>query len=392
MASSLRALATSAVASVGALWAAGCGPGAVASELAQAPAFEPGDAKCTVRKSSAKPLVVEWPSADRLELETRAKQGLVVVRYSGCEMSLLPRCAAPGNYAYVAATLKEDTVSIRNSDDLWASLPMGAAELEGKLEQAGELNVVMAMVGRFIAPAAAVHRDALEGECDGATHVLSGLTVGAFEFFAGAAATVGGGASVLGVGAKASSHSRRETLTRDGDRAACEHGGDGAPPRGCASVLRVEVAAVDDTPSPPPASLAPPTTATPDLVGPPGSRHATEPTPPDWVKGDLPLSQHDLQPRRYPFVMDDRIVQHQNEFEACYDRTVGRGPRGETFMRVFLDVTADGIVSEARFQRGSAKAPALHDCVLSILREVRFEVVSEPSRTNHEIVFPQRTQ
>ena len=54
----------------------------VAEPLARAPVYEAqGQSKCSVAVSQDKPLVVEWPSADRAQLEARAKTRVVVIRY-----------------------------------------------------------------------------------------------------------------------------------------------------------------------------------------------------------------------------------------------------------------------------------------------------------------------
>src|SRR5262245_9268224 len=88
---------------------ASCSGGNAASNLAAPPAFAPKDqTKCGVTKSQARPLIVEWPSADRGDLEAQAKAGLVAVRYVGCEMEVLPRCKAPGAYVYTPFTRKDD--------------------------------------------------------------------------------------------------------------------------------------------------------------------------------------------------------------------------------------------------------------------------------------------
>src|SRR5690349_841078 len=55
-------------------------------------ADETGQTKCKVNASSNKPLVVEWPAADRTQVEAGARRGIVAVRYVGCEMELLPAC------------------------------------------------------------------------------------------------------------------------------------------------------------------------------------------------------------------------------------------------------------------------------------------------------------
>lgn len=221
--------------------AAGCGGGA--RQLARPPVYNPpGQSKCSIHKSSDHPLVVEWPSSDRAELEARAKHGLVVVHYSGCEMQLLPQChVADSSYRYTPTTRKLEKVVITDDDELYANLPVGAAKLEGTLKKAGRLVVAMHVVGRF--DAANPGKMKLEGLCQGATHVVTGLTAGAFDFYAGAKGEAGGGIGVAGVGAGAKTAEGRETLNRDGDAAACasSSSSDTAPPEDCGALLRVEV-------------------------------------------------------------------------------------------------------------------------------------------------------
>ena len=229
---------------VAAIIVAACGGRNTASQLAKAPDYNPKDqTKCSVEKSQSKPLIVEWPSADRGELEAQAhNRGLVVVRYQGCEMQVLDGCTAPVKYGYSPITRKKDRVVMRDADDLYANVPVGAARLEAKLEKSGELDVDMTMVGRWEAERRGVRAGELQGACEGATHVLSALTVGAFTFTAGADATVSGGATVLNTVGGASSTAKRETLNADGDEGACEKSApdDKGPPANCGALLRVE--------------------------------------------------------------------------------------------------------------------------------------------------------
>lgn len=230
---------------VAALAAAGCSGPNVASQIAKPPEFDPKDqAKCGVHKSQARPLIVEWPSADRAALESQARRGLVAVRYAGCEMEVLRQCRAPGKYRYTGITRKRDRVTMRDADELYANIPAYAAKFEGKLATSGQLNVAMTIVGTYEADRPGISKDELEGsECEGATHVIAGLTAGAFEFFAGADAEAAAGAEAFGAGAGARSKSQRETLNQDGDDAACAKATskDEAPPDGCGALLRVEV-------------------------------------------------------------------------------------------------------------------------------------------------------
>ena len=221
-----------------------CGGGNLASNLAVSPAFAPkGQTKCGVTKSQESPLIVEWPSSDRLELETRTRQGVAVVHYVGCEMQLLPRCHVPATYNYLGGNRKVDKVVMKDADDLYANLPVGAANFEGKLQRSGQLTVAMDLVGRYEASSSTVNADDLKGECDGATHFVYGVTVGAFDFFAGADASVGGKAGIGALGGGANSEATRETLTRDGEVSACETASpdDKFPPAECGALIRIEV-------------------------------------------------------------------------------------------------------------------------------------------------------
>lgn len=228
--------------------AAACGGPNLASQIAKPPEFAPKDqTKCGVTKSQARPLIVEWPSADRAALESQVKRGLVAVRYEGCEMEVLRRCQAPGQYRYTGITRKRDRVTMRDADELYANIPAYAAKFEGKLETAGQLNVAMTIVGTYESERPSIHADELTGECAGATHVVTALTAGAFEFFAGAEAEAAAGVEAMGAAAGGRSKSQRETLNQDGDDAACEKATskDQSPPEGCGALLRVEVVPLD---------------------------------------------------------------------------------------------------------------------------------------------------
>jgi len=237
---SLGALVTLAVA---------CGPGNLASGLAEPPKFAPKDqTKCGVTKSQAEPLIVEWPSASRAQLESKARKGGVVVHYIGCEMRVLTQCSAPGKYEYSGTTRKKDRIVMRDADELYANIPVGAAKLESTLEKSGQLSVDMVIVGRYEAERARVRKDELEGDCAEATHVVSALTVGAFAFASGADATVSAEGSVLGAGGGAKSGSKREVIAEDGDPKGCDGAtrSDKEPPSQCGALLRLEVTALGE--------------------------------------------------------------------------------------------------------------------------------------------------
>jgi len=258
----------------------GCGgSGNLARQLVQPPKLEPkGQGKCQVSKGQDRPLIVEWPAADRTALEAVAKRGTVVVRYAGCEVEILAQCRAPGSYTYTPTTIKVDNLSIKDADELYAKVPLGAARLEAQLARAGELNVAMTVVGRYQIEATQVSSDQLEGMCEGATHAIFAMTAGAFELAAGASANAGASAEVLGRGGGAKSESSKQVLNRDGELDKCKAAtaDDTAPPEGCGALLRLEVAAIS-----PPGAPSKPVVVVPRALPPPPPPTVTaKPTPP----------------------------------------------------------------------------------------------------------------
>ncbi len=227
-------------------------PGAVTHAVAPTPTWTPpAGGKCALERPTTEPLIVEWTSSARAKLEAVAHKGVVVVRYERCELEVLARCTVPVKYGWTPITRKDDRVHIRDADELWANVPLGAGSLEGKLARSGELSVHMTIVGRWEAERPLVRVDELQGECATATHVVSALVAGAFDFWAGGSAEVAGGASVAGYGAGGKSASKSELLARDGEVAACAKatGADTAPPDGCGALLRVELAKLGEAKS-----------------------------------------------------------------------------------------------------------------------------------------------
>lgn len=218
----------------------------LASGLARTPELDAqGQSRCGVMKSSERPLIIEWPSSDRGALEGLVKRGagLVAVRYSGCEMEVVRRCTVQGLYSYTAVEPKRDDQLFRSADDLYAKIPIGAAQLEAELARHGALSLAMTVVGQHHAARDRVGRAELSGDCEQATHVITMVHVGAFKLSseAGAKISAGGGLAV-GPSAGVSSSAERGFERSDGDPGRCySNAGDASPPAGCSSLLRLEV-------------------------------------------------------------------------------------------------------------------------------------------------------
>jgi hypothetical protein len=252
---------------------AGCSGAPSGAGGPRPPEWNPsGETKCKVAKSQSRPLIVEWPSSDRVALESTMKDGLAAVRAVGCEVEVLSHCRVPGRYGYRGTSKESDAVSISNEDDLYANLPLGAASLSGKLRSSGSLSVTMAVVGRYIVEEGNPGAGSLQGQdCERATHYISAVSVGAFTLAAGGAQEAGGGVDLKVVGGGARTASKREELKSGGNVASCEAASrkDTEPPEGCGALLRIELIPMPSrgvarvAPTPTATATEPPPAATP---------------------------------------------------------------------------------------------------------------------------------
>jgi hypothetical protein len=225
--------------------AAGCTPAAIGA--AEPPRYTPHDqTSANATKSSARPLVLEWPAADRAALESQRASGIVVVRYAQHEMEVLRGCRADAAYHYASITPKEEGLVFHTADELDAQMPIHALRLEAKLRERKALNVGMTIVGMYESDARAWKGTDLRGDCAGATHVVRALAVGAFEISASAALRAGVLVAAPIGGAGASHEEGREVLHRDGTKSACAKASprDAGPPYDCGAPLRIEVTAI----------------------------------------------------------------------------------------------------------------------------------------------------
>ncbi|MBK8261145.1 MAG: SUMF1/EgtB/PvdO family nonheme iron enzyme [Nannocystis sp.] len=241
---------TAATSLVFALAASACGRDRLDTGLA--PLATPSQARCGVIKSRDRPVIIEWPSADRANLEQQIRRGdkIVVVRYEGCEMEVLRDCAAPGAYRYAAVQRKEESSSLKDEDELYAKIPLGAAQLVGELKSHGALELTMTIVGGYESSSASLPRHQLTGACEGATHLVRSLTVGAFTLSSGRGAEARVGAEAWGAGAGGRTARERGALRSDGDPRSCHSGDDDAPPDQCGALLRLEVVPLGEAAAP----------------------------------------------------------------------------------------------------------------------------------------------
>ena len=217
-----------------------CGPPGLVAPLAHAPDMPGDQTRCRLAANQEDPLVTEWPTPEKANLEARLAEGSVVVSYFGCTLRMLPRCRVAGTYRWRRTTIATDVLEIRNADELYAKLPLGAVSLEGELQRSGRLAVQTSVSGQFQLTGfdpTAVPKGA---ECEGATHVVGALSVGAFKLRSGGTAKVSGQATVAAIGsAHGASDSEESVLREAGAPAQCELASETNPHPDCASPIQM---------------------------------------------------------------------------------------------------------------------------------------------------------
>jgi hypothetical protein len=222
-----------------------------------------GDARrggCDATELSDERLVIDWSPLDRSKLEAVARRGLVPVRVDGCRTRIVDGCTVRRQYAFTATSRQREVLRLSDRDEVDAKLPVLALRFGASLTRATSLDVAMTVVGRYEGGAVPVATSELEGACDGATHVVASLSVGAFAIGAASAITAEGSAELA-----RASHAREWThLDAAGVEASCSTArrADGAPPDDCSIPLRLELRALRPASAVVEAPRAAPTVAT----------------------------------------------------------------------------------------------------------------------------------
>lgn len=200
------------------------------------------ETRCNASRGDA-PIVTEWSASERANLESRSSGGAIVVRYAGCDLTIVERCRLPGKYAYRRTTLATDTFEIRDAADLYAKVPVGAFRLEADLARSGRLAMRTTVVGQYHLFEEDISAAGRDPACAEATHVVGSIAVGAFSLLGGDAQSAGGGAATPWAGAGAKTRSEESVVRQVGDARACAQaeatGPASAPPQACAAPLQL---------------------------------------------------------------------------------------------------------------------------------------------------------
>ncbi|MCB9585921.1 MAG: sel1 repeat family protein [Polyangiaceae bacterium] len=214
---------------------------------------------CGNVNKTVEPLVVDWKSGTRTDLEVAMQKGVVVMAY-GCDgMKVLESCSLEGSYQFAGVTPKEDMIQIENKAELWANLPLSVGNLEGELQGSATIDLAIALVGRRGSLRTHAAKPELKGECGGATHFVRAAHIGAFAMARGERGKVRAAAELFSVGAGGESETKRSMQNKDGDLQDCRTAKPGAsePPGKCAATVRLMLEPILAEPDPSWANGAP---------------------------------------------------------------------------------------------------------------------------------------
>ncbi len=207
--------------------------------IAKTPTVEDADdqtATCKVARDPLNPLIVEWPAAAKVDLETASRRGLVAVSYSGCVMKVLSACELKGDYNFEETTPARDRMEISDNNELYAKLPLGAASLKGELSAGASLELDYVAVGQRVALDEPKTR---KGDCEGATHYVRSITVGAFKLDARAKGKAGASVEVGSAGGGIGREESSKKLRAQGDVEICLKKPSGSE---CGAILQLGLA------------------------------------------------------------------------------------------------------------------------------------------------------
>jgi hypothetical protein len=194
--------------------------------------------RCRAAAANESPLVTEWSSAEKANLQARLRSGGLAVEFSGCSMRPLTGCTLRGSYRWQRTTISSEAIQIRNQDELFAKLPLGALALEGELARSGRLEVRTMVSGQYVLEGSNAADVPDYGDCAQATHLLAAVSIGSFKLNSGGTLQMSGGAG-MGIATTGASTSSSEMLLREsGDTESCKLSTDEVPNIGCSSPIQ----------------------------------------------------------------------------------------------------------------------------------------------------------
>lgn len=182
-------------------------------------------------KNHLRPFIVEWDATDKSSFEAYAASDIVVVRYEGCDMTVLEECrndsirGSQGAYKpteWTSGALEK--LDISNEGELHAKLPLSVGTLGGRVQGGEKFHMEYFVAGTTNATRDAVYREDIQNNpgCEGATHFVYGFNLGAFALGSVNELNAAAEVSLYGFGAGGSTSKKRAADKQGGDLSTCK--------------------------------------------------------------------------------------------------------------------------------------------------------------------------
>ncbi len=192
---------------------------------------------------------IKMPTTERSAIEAHIRDGHpVAVNVDGDEFEIIEGCLPDDfQYAYTAVETKTEVKTIKSLGDLEAIAPVGEVmTLEGKVNNQQSLQLEWRVVGIHRLRGMPDDLQRQEGPCAEVTHIISAAYHGAFTLTEGNRQAAQGKINTPVGDGSGSIESQEDTLISDGDFGSCLENRlrSSAPPRGCGSIVEVELSSV----------------------------------------------------------------------------------------------------------------------------------------------------
>ena len=174
------------------------------------------------------------------------QDGIAVVSFDCNKLRLLPKCHVDGDYSFRKTSGQRRLIRLRNLDEIKAHLPSSGArlgtELEASIKRGATLDISLQTIGRVLSSRSGISRELLRGECEDATHIVRGATLGAFTMNTNTSGQVNGNVAVV----SGEGSSEKSVRVSGGDMEACNNeDSDGKAPAGCNTPIRLHLEKIE---------------------------------------------------------------------------------------------------------------------------------------------------
>jgi TPR repeat protein len=202
-------------------------------------------------------LVVDMGDAARTSLEANMKSNVIVVAYdpnpTKPRFDFLFDCTVDGSYGFIGTTTRSRVVKLQKEQDIGANLPLSAinpvwrVNASAEIKRGGSIDIAYFTVGQKATTRTSVSRSMLKGSCDGATHFVRAVTIGAFAVAKTGHDERKSAIDVFGIAAHANGSATASDQKTDGDPNACSSASPDAdkPPPQCGAPIHIRLLKID---------------------------------------------------------------------------------------------------------------------------------------------------